>query len=68
MYFLQRERRDQAALASNDDEESPDVDELTDVKDLRSNKKKENKEKQIKKKTVEVRKSNQIYTKNISQL
>lgn len=49
----ERERQDQAALVSAEDDESPDVEELTDVKDLRSNKKKENKEKQIKKKAVE---------------
>ncbi|KAM3966406.1 uncharacterized protein ACR2FA_012716 [Aphomia sociella] len=45
------ERRDQAALGGGDDE--AEVEELTDVKDLRSNKKKENKEKQNKKKANE---------------
>ncbi|CAK1586340.1 unnamed protein product [Parnassius mnemosyne] len=46
------ERRDQAALGSTEEEETAD-DELTEVKDLRSVKKKENKEKQTKKKAVE---------------
>lgn len=55
----QAERREQAALGGVEEEESPEVEELTDVKDLRSNKKKENKEKQIRKKSVEVR---DIYT------
>lgn len=47
------ERRDQVAQGVADDEVIPEVQELTDVKDLRSNKKKENKEKQSKKKTAE---------------
>lgn len=51
---LQAERRDRLALGGGDDEETPEVEDLTDVKDLRSNKKKENKEKQNKKKAVEV--------------
>ncbi|KAJ0178409.1 hypothetical protein K1T71_006232 [Dendrolimus kikuchii] len=48
----ERERRDQAVDGEIEDE-SPEVEELTDVKDLRSNKKKENKEKQSKKKSAE---------------
>lgn len=47
----QAQRRDQGIV---NDEGSNEIEELTDVKDLRSNKKKENKEKQIKKKAGEV--------------
>ncbi|XP_068618442.1 glutamic acid-rich protein-like [Battus philenor] len=46
------EKRDQAALGGTEEEDGVQ-NELPEVKDLRSNKKKENKEKQIKKKTVE---------------
>ncbi|XP_013172451.1 PREDICTED: neurofilament heavy polypeptide-like [Papilio xuthus] len=46
------ERRDQAALGNLEEDDAGD-EELPEVKDLRSNKKKENKEKQIKKKAVE---------------
>lgn len=52
-HYIQAERRDQAALGNTVEEETAE-DDLADVKDLRSNKKKENKEKQIKKKAVEV--------------
>ncbi|KAL0872093.1 hypothetical protein ABMA27_004515 [Loxostege sticticalis] len=47
------ERREQAALGGGDEEIEPEAEELPDVKDLRSNKKKENKAKQIKKKATE---------------
>lgn len=53
-YNFQAERREQAALGGGDEEIEPEAEELPDVKDLRSNKKKENKEKQIKKKATEV--------------
>lgn len=46
------QRRDQGIV---NDEGSNEIEELTDVKDLRSNKKKENKEKQIKKKAGEIK-------------
>ncbi|XP_047534761.1 triadin-like isoform X2 [Vanessa atalanta] len=46
------ERRDQIQLGSVEEDDVPE-NELTEVKDLRSNKKKENKEKQIKKKANE---------------
>lgn len=49
---FQAELRDQGVLGN--EEEHAVNEELPEVKDLRSNKKKENKEKQIKKKAVEV--------------
>lgn len=60
MFSFQAERRDQAAITSTEDEDSA---ELTEVKDLRTNKKKENKEKQNKKKANEVRFDNLQYIK-----
>lgn len=51
--YLQAELRDQAAHGNVEEDDAGD-EELPEVKDLRSNKKKENKEKQIKKKAVEV--------------
>lgn len=56
--LLQAELREQGALGGDND--GAEEEELAEVKDLRSNKKKENKEKQNKKKATEVTLSQQI--------
>lgn len=53
-FWHQRERSEQAALGGGDATPTPELEELTEVKDLRSTKKQENKEKQNKKKEVTI--------------
>lgn len=57
MFVHQAERRNQIQNGAAEDDDVPE-NELTEVKDLRSNKKKENKEKQNKKKANEVKSHN----------